>query len=398
MDKSRRIEAVLLVCACCILSSILVSWFLAGVYGRAQYRFTAAFAEEAGKRLGLREPELAGICKESIRQAQEAKGQEYRGTGILDSYGYGPESFQRKIRGKAWGLALLGTLVFLFCLWRLARIRSSRRHTRISGLTQYLEKIDQKGAAVLPKGAEDEFACLEDEIQKTVEKLTLTREAAWRDKERLSENLADISHQIKTYVTAISLRLSLKENMEEGEVLKKQLAGLNQLVEHLLTLSRIDAGVLVLEKKPVDVYTLLSLSSELAQEILLERGQKVELPNHPQTVFTGDLDWSVEAFLNLIKNCAEHTPRGGKISFAYSQNPLYTQITIEDEGEGFTKEELSHVFERFYQGEGRRRGKAGTGLGLALAKSVVELQNGSITAENRPEGGARFTIQFYACH
>lgn len=391
----------ILLCACCFLSGGLVSQFLSEIYGKEQYRFVEAFIRETGEQLSLEEQELVAICKESLqntwsagRQQEESPGP---GTEVLASYGYGAELFAEKARGKALLVSVGSIFMFLLSYLGLIHIGRKQRQLRISELTRYLEQVDAEREVPLIGMAEDEFACLQDGIQKTVERLDRTKVQALKDKERLAENLADISHQIKTFVTSISLKLELEDGAESRRAIKKQLGNLEQLLNQLLALSRIDAGVLKLERKPVDVYTLLSLTEEVLEGILMGKNLQVCLPNHPQVSFMGDLDWSMEAFLNLMKNCAEHTPGGGKICLDYSRNPLYTEITVEDEGEGFTKEELSHVFERFYQGQGRKKDKKGAGIGLSLAKSIVEQQNGTIRAENRQGGGAVFTVRFY-CH
>lgn len=151
--------------------------------------------------------------------------------------------------------------------------------------------------------------------------------------------------------------------------------------------------MLQLEKKEVDIFTLLELSAEGVDEIIRARKIRVDIPNHPDITFQGDMEWCMEAFSNLIKNCAEHTPEGGWIMMDYTGNPLYTQIMIRDTGAGFAPEELPHVFERFYRG--KDAGENGIGIGLSLAKSLIEMQNGFLTAQNLPEGGACFTVRFY---
>ena len=98
--------------------------------------------------------------------------------------------------------------------------------------------------------------------------------------------------------------------------------------------------------------------------------------------------------MNLMKNCMEHH-RGGTIHCSYAQNPFYMEILIWDEGEGFAKEDIPHLFERFYRGQ--NAGEGGIGIGLALSKEIIECQNGSIRGVNRPDGGALFEIHFY-CH
>ena len=108
---------------------------------------------------------------------------------------------------------------------------------------------------------------------------------------------------------------------------------------------------------------------------------------------TGDLAWSAEALGNVLKNCMEHTPAGGIISVKAEETALYTQITVRDNGPGFVKEDIPHLFERFYRG--KNAGADSVGIGLALARMIVAEQGGTVTADNPAEGGARFVIRFY---
>ena len=159
-----------------------------------------------------------------------------------------------------------------------------------------------------------------------------------------------------------------------------------------MLLARMDAGTFPIQKKETDVFTLLVLSSDHLQELSAENGTMTEIPELGSMSVTVDPDWTMEALMNLMKNCMEHGA-GKTIHCSYEQNPLYTQIMIRDEGEGFAKEDLPHLFERFYRGRGAKEG--GIGIGLALAKELIERQNGTILAKNMPEGGACFEIRFY---
>lgn len=226
---------------------------------------------------------------------------------------------------------------------------------------------------------------------------------------RYAQNLADIAHQMKTPIAAASANLQLLEEAAPPQSgpdggaaalpaaplarARGQLQRLDALGQALLTLSRIDAGVLPLARAPVDAYTALSLAAETLLSLPQAAGLRVELPEQGPAGFTGDLDWTVEALLNLMKNCAEHSPPGGCIRCGYAQNPLYLELTIEDEGPGFAQKELPHLFERFYRGS--RAAGQGAGIGLALARQLIEAQNGVLTAENRPTGGARFSVRLY---
>ena len=117
-------------------------------------------------------------------------------------------------------------------------------------------------------------------------------------------------------------------------------------------------------------------------------------PSSATPQFLGDYSWSMEAILNILKNCMEHTPAGGSIHVSFSQNAIFTEIIIEDNGPGFDAEDLPHLFERFYKG--KNASEQSVGIGLALARMIVTRQNGTLKAENRSEGGARFILKFYA--
>lgn len=267
---------------------------------------------------------------------------------------------------------------------------------RIRALTDYLEQVNTGKAAVLSASGEDDFARLEDEIYKTVTYLYQTKDAAVRAKNNFAKNLSNIAHQIKTPITAISLSSQMmKEDFSEGcqEQIQRQLMRLIRLEEALLLLSRMDAGTLPLKRDEVDVFTLLVLAVDHLQELAAGLGVSIEIPELGKMAVTADLDWTMEAVMNLMKNCMEHN-RGGAVRCSYAQNLLYTEILIRDEGKGFAKEDIPHLFERFYRGQNAEEG--GIGIGLALSKEIIERQNGTIQARNMPTGGACFEIRFYS--
>lgn len=263
-------------------------------------------------------------------------------------------------------------------------------------LAEYLEQVNAGKAMVLCASGEDEFSKLEDEIYKTVTFLYQTRDNAVRAKNAFAENLSNIAHQIKTPITAISLSVQTAKGKDNGkypEQIQKQLSRLTRLEEALLVLSRLDAGTLLLKRENTDVFTVLVLAADNLQELLSEAGVRIDIPELGEMAISADLDWTMEAVMNLMKNCKEHNP-GGVIHCRYEQNALYTKILIWDEGEGFAKEDIPHLFERFYRGKNAAAG--GIGIGLALAKEIVERQNGTIRAKNRQSGGACFEIRFYS--
>lgn len=349
---------------------------------------------------------------------------------LLLSYGYQQSSFLQAVKERGRFAILAGATTGGILFFAAAFLWHRKETARIESLTDYLEKVNNGKDGVLLQVGEDAFSKLQDEIYKTVTALHQTRDAALKAKENIAENLYNIAHQIKTPITAISLSMQLlQEESSPGhtemqkwdcrEVTQRDLPGgiteegiqrvkeqhiaritgqlsrLIRLEETLLLLARIDAGILKLERKEVDVFTLLMMAAENLQELFRSEDIDVKIPEAGEKVIVADMDWTMEAVMNLLKNCMEHTPSGGTVYCTYEQNPLYTLIQIRDTGSGFAKEDIPHLFERFYRGKDGR--SDGIGIGLALSRAIIERQNGTLSARNLPEGGACFEIRFY-CH
>lgn len=390
--------------AASLLSSSLTVLLLSELYGRvwiqALGQICQGIVDDLGQTPEAEQAVLAALS-EYIHEPAEAEGE-----NILQAYGY-----QRELAGQimqtklcpqmnsAYFFILAGGLLFLGTFLFLNQIHNAR----IKGLADYLEKVNAGGSGILLQPGEDEFSKLQDEIYKTVTALHQMRDEAVRAKNNFAENLDNIAHQIKTPVTSISLSAQMMHRDATGNDLQKkyleqimrQATRLAHLEEALLLLSRIDAGTLALERREVDVFTLLALAADNLHELFLNSGVAVEIPEAGEMTVCVDMEWTMEAVMNLLKNCMEHTPPGGTVYCACEQNPLYTQIRIWDTGNGFAKEDIPHLFERFYRG--KNAGSGGVGIGLALSRAIIERQDGMVSAGNLPEGGACFEIRFY-CH
>ncbi len=292
------------------------------------------------------------------------------------------------------------TASFFVFLWRIG----SRQRRRIGELTEYLRGVERGDGLLFPERRQDLFSNLEDEIYKTVLALRESRERLALEKKRLADNLADISHQFKTPLTAITLTAELLGRHNAGTE-DARLAGrivgqterLADLTAALLALSRADAGVLDLSIREVPLRELIECSVEAMTPLLEKKEQKLHISEETgeggPILLRCDLGWTKEALSNLIRNASEHAPEKTGLYIRAWDNPLFTAIVVEDEGAGFSAKDLPHLFERFYRGEGNKA--EGAGIGLSLAKALIEAQNGQIRAENRKEGGARFVIKFY---
>ncbi len=325
------------------------------------------------------------------------KTQDFHRTGenVLSSFGYYPSNLGITDKTVLWIAAfvfLAGGILFLFSFWYWHR----KLDARIQGLTGYLESINTGVQGFVFDSSDDEFSKLQDEIYKTVTELYQTREEALTARNNFAENLSNIAHQLKTPITSISLTVQMaKKNLGDTRAaeIERQIIRLTHLEEALLLLSRIDAGTLAFDRKPTDVFTILSLASDNLNELFMQKGVLIDIPEMDEMNVNVDLNWTMEAVMNLMKNCMEAARIGTAVHCSYEKNPLYVQIRIWDEGDGFAKEDLPHLFERFYRGEKAKN--TGIGIGLSLSKAIIEKQNGIIRAFNLPNSGACFEVRFY---
>ncbi|MDE7178742.1 MAG: HAMP domain-containing histidine kinase [Lachnospiraceae bacterium] len=387
-DHNRR--TILCVLSVGFLVASLITFFLTCYYSNLYFQLLGDFCGE----ILAKNPE----CKQSILEilkANKSYSTSNTNENILLSFGYRQSDFfgfNRKMLLIAGTGFMAGCSLFLFTF----RYWNKAKEARIKTLTDYLEKVNTGGQGLLLDAAEDEFSGLQDEIYKTITTLYQTRDTALSEKRNYADNLFNIAHQLKTPITAASLSVQMMRehpSVDYSGQIERQLSRLTRLEEALLLLSRIDAGTLVMKRTAVDVFTLLTLASDNLQELFVQSGIAVDIPEAGEITIIADLDWTMEAIMNLMKNCMEHSATGTTVHCSYQKNPLYVQIRIWDEGDGFAKEDLPHLFERFYRGENGSAG--GIGIGLSLSKAIIEMQNGVIRAYNLHEGGACFEIRFY---
>ena len=390
------------VAAVSLISSSVTVMLISCHYSRLQFDLVNVICGEVLEQ----EPEMKHIVSAALKEYTGGNADGVAMGDVLSVLGYDISDFSDSSVTYDIMFATTGSLAGI-CLFAITyAFRNKTEAKRIEELSDYLEQVNMGKAVVLSVSGEDLFSKLEDEIYKTVTFLYQTKDAAVQAKNDFAENLSNIAHQIKTPITAISLSLQtlsempMKKEYEKDRIeqIKKQLNRLIHLEESLLVLSRLDAGTLMFQKEDVDVFTLLVLAADNLQELFADSGTFIDIPESGEMAVTADLNWTMEAVINVMKNCMEHNA-GGTVHCSYGQNPLYTEIFIWDEGDGFAKEDIPHLFKRFYRGKnadagGNIRG-SGIGIGLALSKEIIEHQNGTIRAKNLPNGGACFEIRLY---
>lgn len=222
-----------------------------------------------------------------------------------------------------------------------------------------------------------------------------------RAKEFLRRTISDISHQLKTPIAALNIYNGILQQetadaatvREFTSLSEQELDRIESLVQSLLKMARLDAGAITLERSPKNVFDLLEHIKRQYSFRAEQEGKEIALEGDEQTVFSCDRTWLTEAIGNLVKNALDHTAQGDRILVRWQQSPCLTQITVEDTGSGIHSEDLYHIFKRFYRSR-FSKDTQGVGLGLPLAKSIVEAHQGSIEVHSKLGQGTAFTINF----
>ena len=277
----------------------------------------------------------------------------------------------------------------------------ARRYRAIAALAEQVGRVlHGQEKLVTMRDEEGELAILASEIGKMTVRLKEQSDRLTGEQVRLTEAIQDMFHQIRTPLTGINLTVSL---LQEEDLtaerrsrltrdLSRQSERIRWLVETLLKLSKIDAGTAVFRPETIPAEALIEQAVSPLRIPMELREQTLRI-HADGTSFFVDPAWTAEALSNLLKNCMEHTPPGGTIDVDARETALFSELTIKDSGPGFDQADIPRLFERFYKGKNAT--PESVGIGLALARSVVAAQNGTIAAANAPSGGACFTIRFY---
>lgn len=279
---------------------------------------------------------------------------------------------------------------------------TKKRYNDISELTYKIDKIlHNNDYTNFDVNKEGELAVLNSEIYKMTVRLREQTERLENEKNYLKDYLADISHQIRTPMTSINIMISrlskqdltFEDRFKIIKEISKLLTRIEWLITALLKVAQLESDTVKLKKEKTNVEEVVNKALEPLKIQAEIKNIKMKLKIEKNTNYKGDFYWSIEAISNILKNCIEHSENGGSIEIISKINPIYTEIVITDEGNGICKEDLPHLFERFYRGN--NSGSESIGIGLYLTKMIISKQNGVITAKNRENKGAEFNIKFF---
>ena len=349
-------------------------------------------------------PELESEIIHSILQN---KGEEELGTTILTKYGledmdtieYLKPIKNLKQRTILRFLGYLFLVIVVVGFWIYLYIRNTNK--KITSINHYMNNILNEDYSLDIRDYEEgNLSNLKNDIYKLTVKLKTMSEQSNQDKVYLEEVLSDISHQLKTPLTSMYVINDLLENEQLNPELKKEFLNKNKnqleriewLVTSLLKISRLDSGMVILKKQEIKVEKLIQNTIESLRIPIELKNIELKIEIEKNITIIGDENWLVEALINIVKNAYEHTKEKGTIQIKATTNPLYTMIQIEDNGCGIKKEQLPHIFKRFYKGDAN---KESIGIGLNMAKKIIQRSNGTIQVESEESKYTHFTIKFY---
>ena len=338
-----------------------------------------------------------GNSKENINLGKE----------ILAKYNYGNnlsltnEPIIKESMSKIFIIFLILICFVLIVSLILAILYFRKIYKDIKDMTDYVYNSSEgRNFDMKNRNQEGQIGLLKTELIKMTNILKEKVELLNNEKIFLNEVISDISHQLKTPMTSLIILNDLmyedlpkETKIEFLDKIKSQLNRMEWLIKSMLKLSKVEAKVIDFEKKEVKVSELIKKS--ISPSLIPMEIKNIELTvNGDENIsYIGDINWSCEAFVNIIKNCVEHTDTNGKINISYEENPLYCEIVIKDNGEGIDKKDLPHIFRRFYKGKSSKDDSVG--IGLAMTKSRIESQNGDIYVKSEKNKGSEFHIIFH---
>ncbi len=402
MLKSKKVTIPIIVLS--IIMIVISSMILKNKEQEYQKIVNESIAEIVGKIKekypNVKEEEIIKILNES----NEGKSE---GQKVLQKYGIdikenpaieAMENQEQEIM--IINVVSIGVSVILLLI--IVNIYYHSRNKKIQEIIKYIEAINNKNYDLkIAENTEEDLSNFRNELYKIAVMLKEQASQSINDKKALQTSLEDISHQLKTPLTSISIMLdNIRENPNMDEhtrqefiyEISRQINWINWLVISLLKLSKLDSNTAVFVQKEIKVEDLINnVVKNLAIPIDIKQ-QNVIVNGSSDVMFVGDYNWQLEALTNIVKNCIEHTVENKNIYINWEENNFYTKIAIKDEGVGIDKKDVKHIFERFYKG--KNSSENSVGIGLALAKSIIEKDNGYIICVSELGRGTTFEIKY----
>lgn len=321
---------------------------------------------------------------------------------ILSKYGINSITKNDKVNNKVRIISLIIIITFDSLIILIFYLYDKNKSKKIKEITKMISKINNRQFDIdINDFNEGELSILKNEISKTTTMLRQVADNSVKDKLNLKDSLGDISHQLKTPLTSITIMIdNILDNPDMNEKtrkkflinIKREILNINFLVMSLLKLSKFDANVVKFNKESVYLKDIIIESIKNVSMIKELKNITIKVSGDDNIKLLCDFKWQVESITNILKNSIEHTSEYGTVEVNYSENKLYTRILIKDNGKGIDSDDLPHIFDRFYKGE--NGSDDSFGIGLSLSKTIIEKEGGSITVKSTPNIGTIFTIKY----
>lgn len=321
---------------------------------------------------------------------------------ILSKYGIDSITKNDKVNNKIRIISLIIIITFDSLIILIFYLYDKNKSKKIKEITKMISKINNRQFDIdINDFNEGELSILKNEISKTTTMLRQVADNSVKDKLNLKDSLGDISHQLKTPLTSITIMIdNILDSPDMDEKtrkkflinIKREILNINFLVMSLLKLSKFDANVVKFNKESVYLKDIIIESIKNVSMIKELKNITIKVSGDDNIKLLCDFKWQVESITNILKNSIEHTSEYGTVEVNYSENKLYTRILIKDNGKGIDNDDLPHIFDRFYKG--KNGSDDSFGIGLSLSKTIIEKEGGSITVKSTPNIGTIFTIKY----
>lgn len=349
-----------------------------------------------------------GVSKDVIAVSLTNAEPSEEGWSLLAAAGLGKqaETYLRptfsQLQQSAYANALSVALLLLLLLSSGLLIFSRKRMRLHQQVDEILaDYINGNYSRHLPQGGEGSFFQMLSSVEQLATMLRSKNEAECTAKEFLRDTISDISHQLKTPLAALAMYQEIIEDEPDNTETVRQFSKkigvsvrrMEQLISSMLKITRLDSGSIQFEKTPCRVSDLVFRSIGELTTRAQDENKEIRVEGNGEQQLLCDPDWTGEAIENIVKNALDHTRAGGIIQIAWESTPVMLRISISDNGDGIAPEDIHHIFKRFYRSK-HSLDTQGVGLGLPLAKSIVEGQNGTISVHSEDGSGTTFTCCF----
>ena len=399
--KNRNSRKTIILGIIVIMLSTGIFWIINNIQYRKYLKIVNAKIDNIISQVIEKYPD---ITEEEVLEI--LKNNEKPESSVLEKYGYTPDISYIKTLGeqietnKKQNIALV--IIFGTVSLGIYLIYVITQEKKIAEINEYIKQINNKNYILkIEENDNGELSKLRNELYKTTVLLKETAEISEKEKENLSTAIADISHQLKTPLTSIRIMLDniqddpdMEKEVREDFLIEisKQIDWISSLVVALLKIAKFDAGTIKMENNEINAKNLIdNIVSNLA--ILMEL-KNIEIITNvdEKATFIADYKWQQEALTNILKNAIEHSKHNSRIYITVENTNLFLKIIIKDEGSGIDKEDLKHIFQRFYKT--KNSSENSIGIGLLLAKAIIEQSNGYIKVETKYGEGTSFEVKY----